>query len=377
MSRVAIMSNSKTSITHPRPELIESLKSTVGNVYVGLVNDGEVNDYYKLNDIKVISIDANRNNINPIKEIISLINICNNLKEYNINSVIIYGVKNHISMTLGAKLAGVKNVMCVINGRGNLFVLKGIKWGLVRFMSFPMLKLAYTLADSICFQNNDDLQLFKDNRLVKGEFKTFTTHGSGVNLEKFPKTEIVSDDSFLFLSRITKSKGLEEYINAARIVKNNYPDATFNIVGPIDNTVEKSGLNDILQKAVKEDIVTYHGETQQVSHYIAKSRYFIYPSYYPEGVPRSTLQALAIGRPVITCNTPGCKETVINNVNGFIVEKKNEVQLAKKMIWMIKHPNEVNMMAEESRRLAVEKFDVNKINKQLIEELLTHGESND
>lgn len=377
MSRVAIMSNSKTSIKHPRPELIESLKSRVDRVYVGLVNDGKINDYYKLNNIRVIKIDANRNNINPIKELKSIINISKKLKENKINSVIIYGVKNHISMTIGAKLAGVNKIMCVVNGRGNLFVQKGLKWEIVRLMSFPMLKLAYSLADNICFQNNDDRKLFIDSKLVKDGIKLFTTNGSGVNLQEFPLTEMVADISFLFLSRIAKSKGVEDYIEAARIVKKKYPEAIFNIVGPIDNTVEKSDLNCILQDAVKEGIVNYHGETDKVSSYIGKCRYFVFPSYYPEGVPRSILQALAIGRPVITCNTPGCKETVINNVNGFIVEKNNKEQLAEKIIWMISHPNEVNKMAEESRRLAIEKFNVDKINEQIIEELFTYEKSND
>lgn len=377
MSRVAIMSNSKTSIKHPRPELIDSIKSRMDRVYVGLVNDGKINDYYKLNNIRVIKIDANRNNINPIKELKSIINISKKLKENKINSVIIYGVKNHISMTIGAKLAGVNKIMCVVNGRGNLFVQKGLKWEIVRFMSLPMLKLAYSLADNICFQNNDDRKLFIDNKLVKDGIKLFTTNGSGVNLQEFPLTQIVSDISFLFLSRITKSKGVEDYIEAARIVKGKYPEAIFNIVGPIDNTVEKSDLNSILQDAVKEGIVKYHGETDNVSRCIGNCRYFVFPSYYPEGVPRSILQALATGRPVITCNTPGCKETVINKVNGFIVEKNNREQLAEKMIRLIEHTNETDIMAVESRKLSEKKFDVNKINSQILKKLLFYEDTND
>lgn len=367
--KIAIMCNGFSSKGFDRTELVDKLNEEGYEVYLGLINDGIINECYEKLNTKLLFIDANRNNTNPFVELKSLLNIKNKLKNEHIDSVIIYGVKNHISMILGAKIAGVKKIMCVVNGKGNLFILKGLKWSLVRAISFPMLRLSYTIADYVCFQNKDDKKEFIDKGLVKNTSKIFLTGGSGVNLEKFPKKDLVNENSFLFLSRITESKGLKEYIKAAKIVKKKYPSAVFNIVGPLDNTVEKSNLNDFLKKSEDDNIVVYHGETRNVSRCISKSRFFIYPSYYPEGVPRSALQALATGRPIITFNTAGCKETVKNGINGFIVEKKDIEALADKMIWMIEHPKEIENMALESRKFAEENFNVYKINEKIINKL--------
>lgn len=375
--KIAIMCNVLTSKSFDRSELISTLREHGYDVYLGVINDGIINKYYLNIKAKLLFIDASRNNINPFIELKSILNIKKKLKKEHIETVIIYGIKNHISMVLGAKLAGVKNIMCVVNGRGNLFVFKGFKWNIVRLISYPMLKLVYSLADSICFQNNDDRIFFIEKGLVIDKNKTFTTNGSGVNLEKFSQTTLVNNNVFLFLSRITATKGIIEYIEAARIVKRKYPDAIFNVVGPIDTTVEKSNLNYIFEKAERDKVIIYHGETNNVHKWLSSSRFFIYPSYYPEGVPRSCLEALATGLPIVTFDSPGCKETVNNGINGFIIEKKDVKTLAEKMIWMIEHPEDVLNMATESRKLAENKFDIIKVNENILRNLKRNGEDID
>lgn len=368
--RIAIMCNGLSSKPSDRTELINLLNEMGHEVYVGVIYDGEINPYYVQNNAKVLLIDANRNNTNPFIEIKSLLNIRNHIHKEKIDSVIIYGVKNHIAMAIGAKLAGVKKIMCVVNGRGNLFRLAGLKGKIVRCMSFPLLKIAYNIADSVCFQNTDDKQEFINKHLIKNTSKVFVTGGSGVNLDDYQKKPIAVENVFLFLARITPSKGLKEYIEAATIVKKVYPLASFEIVGPIDATVEQTNLNEILREACETKIVRYNGETTNVSEWLAKCRFFIYPSYYPEGVPRCAMQAIASGRPIITCNTPGCKETVKNGVNGFLVPSKDSKALAEKMIWMIENPFEVEKMADESRIYAEEKFDVRQINNLIVKKLI-------
>ncbi len=231
-----------------------------------------------------------------------------------------------------------------------------------------MLKIAYAISTAVCFQNADDKQLFINKHIIKDSKKVFLTNGSGVNLDIFPFRPLESADKFLFLARITPSKGIDEYIKAAEIVKMKYPTATFDIVGPLDTVVEET-QDQLLHNAIQNGIVRYHGATDNVSYWMEKCRYFIYPSYYPEGVPRCVQQALATGRPVITCDTSGCKETVMNEKNGFLVEPRNPSALAEKMIWMIEHPSEIEKMSVESRKLAEEKFDVYKINQVIIQNL--------
>lgn len=368
IKNIAILCNGKSSIKTDRIELVDLIKEKGYVPYIGGIYDGIINDYYRNENVEFIPLLASRNNTNPIIEIKSIFNVKKMMKQKKIDAAIIYGVKNHPAMAIGCKLAKVKSIMCIVNGSGNLFRIKGMKGFVLRFISLPMLKLAYLFSKWICFQNIDDQNLFLRKKLVKKD-KVFLTGGSGVNLDLFKCHTLPKEDKFLFLSRITSSKGINEYIEAARIIKGKFKSATFDIVGPIDNTVENA-KNSILNEAIREGIVNYHGETNEVHKWMSKCRYFIYPSYYPEGVPRCVMQALASGRPVITCNTSGCRETVINNVNVFLVEPRNSNVLAEKMIYLIENPKEVEKMAKESRKLAEKKFNVNDVNGELLYKLV-------
>ena len=368
MNKIAILCNNPSSKKYDRPELVESLQKKCILPYIGCILDSSINEYFSEETAICLPIIASRNNTNPFVELKSMNSVKKAIKANGIDYAIVYGVKNHAAMAIGAKLGGAKRILCVVNGSGNLFRIGGFKGWMLRLISFPMLRLAYKYSCAVCFQNADDKELFIKKRLVKDNDKCFVTGGSGVNLDTFKMQEIPRDNSFLFLSRITPSKGISEYIKAAEIVRKKYPEATFDIVGPLDGNVETME-NGLLQDAIDAGTVKYHGATNDVPSWMGKCRFFVYPSYYPEGVPRCAIQAIATGRPIITCDTPGCKETVENGVNGFIVLPKDIEALAEKMIWMIENPNSVNEMAVASRVLAEKKFDVNKINQELIDKL--------
>ena len=366
---VIVLNNDFSSNKTNREELYNSLKKISIRPYIGGIYDGKINDYYKENNITFLPIIASRSNTNPFVELKSIINIKNQIKKERIDAAIIYGVKNHAAMAIGSHLGGCKKIICIVNGSGNLFRIKGIKGKLLRFMAFPMLKIAYRLSSSICFQNEDDMILFKKKHLISKKKDVFVTGGSGVNLEAYPYTNLPKQNRFLFLARITPTKGIKEYIEAARIIKGKYPDCIFDVYGGIDSAVESS-LGTIIEAASNEGIINYYGKTNEVAKAIGKSRFFVYPSYYPEGVSRCLLQALSCGRPIITCNTPGCKETVMDGINGFLVDKQDVEQLVDKMGYFINNPQKITKMAKESRRLAEEKFDVNKVNEDIIRRLI-------
>lgn len=367
--KIAILCNGSSDKETDRVELVRQFKEKGHDVYIAGVYTGEINKYYSRENAEFISIEASRRNTNPFVEILSIISVKKKLSEKKIDCVLIYGVKNHAAMAIGAKLGGVKKIVCVVNGSGNLFRIKGIKGTILRFMSFPMLRIAYAISNSVCFQNLDDKKLFKSKHLIKNNDKIFITGGSGVNLDVYQYKRLPKDNRFLFLARITQTKGISEYIRAATIVKQKYPESKFDIVGPLDSVVENSD-EDLLKESIADGVVSYHGPTDNVPGWLEKCRYFVYPSYYPEGVPRCAIQAISTGRPIITCETPGCKETVKNKINGFMIPAKNHKVLAEKMIWMIEHPTEVEQMAIESRKYAEEKFDVYKINDLLMTKLL-------
>lgn len=363
--RTAILCNGSSESKTDRAELVQLLRDNNHSVYIGGQEGAFINEYFSERTAFFLPLDASRSNTNPIKELVSISNNKKAIKDAEINNVIIYGVKNHPSMAIAAFLARVDKILCVVNGSGNLFKIGGVKGALLRFISFPMLRIAYSKSTAVCFQNEDDRNLFERKKLIRKTTTTFLTGGSGVNLSLFPQSEMPKEKKFLFLSRIAPMKGLEEYMQAAKLVKEKYTDAQFDIVGPFYGQIDDK-VKQELKELEEKKIVTYHGATDDVSGWMKKCRFFVYPSYYPEGIPRCVLQALSTGRPVITCNTSGCKETVIDGYNGFLVEPRNVEKLAVKMEEMIMNYELTEQMGNNSRKLAEDRFDVEKINRTLI-----------
>ncbi len=368
MKKIAILCNGVSSEVIDRKELIKLLQQKGYKTFVGEIFDGTVNNYYALNNISFIPIIASRNNTNPFNEIKSIHSVKKQIEKEKIESVIIYGVKNHAAMSIGSKLGGAKRIMCVVNGSGNLFKINGLKGKLLRIISFPMLWIAYKFSKCVCFQNKDDLEFFKKKHLITGKKEAFVTGGSGVNLAEFPFSFLPESNNFLYLARITLSKGIKEYIEAAYIVKKEFKSCRFDIYGGIDSTIEGS-VGDILDRAINDGVVEYHGKTNDVKTALKKCRFFVYPSYYPEGVSRCLLQAISTGRPIITSNMPGCRETVIDGVNGFLVEKQNVKQLVDKMRYFLNNKDKMQGFGVESRKIAEEHFDINVVNKTIISHL--------
>ncbi|MBQ7257588.1 MAG: glycosyltransferase family 4 protein [Abditibacteriota bacterium] len=361
----AILDKEKSSQEFARKELAELIISKGHSVFVGGVKDSIINKYYKDHNITFFNLSVTRNSLNPFKELASVLTVYKQIKKHSVENVIIYGIKKHFSFTLGSLFGGAKNIICIINGSGNLLMMGGIKGKILRALAFPCLRYAYKRCLAVCFQNNDDYIEFQKKKLINDKTNAFVTNGSGVNLSAFPFSPMPQENRFLFLSRITPSKGIREFLSAARKVKEKYPDCIFDVVGQIDNVVEKN-CTDLVQNAIEENLINYYGYKNNVAECIEKARFFVLPSYYREGVPRCILEALSCGRPIITTNWQGCKETVMSNENGFLVPIKNCEAIAEKMIWLIEHPKEAEIMGQKSRKLAETKFDVNKINETLI-----------
>src|SRR5699024_7238042 len=173
---------------------------------------------------------------------------------------------------------------------------------------------------------------------------------------------------FTMISRITGSKGVNEYLKAAKEVKRQYPETIFKLIGPMDDS-DMSINHELLNLVTKENVVELIDKVEDVKPYLKQTRIFVLPSYYPEGVPRSILEAMSMGRPIITTNSPGCRDTVVDEKNGLLVDSKNYKALVNKMIWMIKNPSKVNEMGYESRKIAMKKYDVNNVNKIMLNKL--------
>ena len=225
-------------------------------------------------------------------------------------------------------------------------------------------KQAFKRSKNVFFQNNDDKQTMLDQGLLK-EDKIVMIHGSGVNVEKFTPTELPSKPTFLYIGRLIRDKGVGEYLEACQMIKAEYGDKVrCLLVGPYDSN--PSALKpEELQPLVDKGVVEYFGEQRDVRPFIAQCSIYVLPSYH-EGTPKTVLESMAMGRAIITSNAPGCKETVVDGVNGYLTEVKNAKDVAKKMRSLIEHPELVVNMGAKSREMACDVFDVKKVNDTIL-----------
>jgi len=194
-------------------------------------------------------------------------------------------------------------------------------------------------------------------------------NGSGVNLTLFSQKPVPPDTSFLLIGRLIKSKGVLEYVEAARIVKTRHPNAKFYLAGWVDGNPD-SILNSDLEKWVRDDWVHYLGDLRDVRSALEKCSVYVLPSYR-EGTPRSVLEAMGVGRAIITTDAPGCRETVEDGVNGFLVPGKSVASLASAMEKFLDNPLLSKEMGIKSRKIAEEKYNVHDVNNEILEGIKT------
>lgn len=373
VAKIVFIGNTAGTLLNFRKELIIDLVNK-GHIVYCLVSDYTLETKASVDRLGAIPIESTLNSkgINPVADIKSTIELSRILKELQPDVVFSYFVKPVIFGTLAAKIAKVPRIIGMIEGLGNAFTpnnTKGFdfKKKTIQRIQILLYKRALPLLDTLIVLNPDDHKdlVNKFNIKVKN---TVVLGGIGVDLDKFKYTPTKSDTpvSFVFIARLLREKGVYEYLNAARKVKNKYPETKFYVLGGFDNqnpfALRKSELNNYLSSGTVE----YPGHVENVADYLIKSSVFVLPSFYREGVPRSTQEAMAIGRPIITTDVPGCRETVEDGINGYLIPPFNTDALAEKMIKFIQQPELINKMGKESRRIAELKFNVNEVNDKLI-----------
>ncbi len=285
---------------------------------------------------------------------------------YQPDVVFLYNIKPVVYGSLAAKVAGVPKIYSMISGAGYLFTDFSIKRRLIRSLILPLYRAALRNNSKIFFQNPDDQYLFESLGLVSNKTQCVLVNGSGVDTTYFCEVPLVMKKTvFLLIARLIKDKGIIEYVEAARLIQKKKLEADFYLLGPLDSN--PSAIDETQVKEWhNEGIINYLGETQDVRPFIEKSSVYVLPSYR-EGTPRTVLEAMSMGRPIITTDAPGCRETVIHGKNGFLVPVKDANALAEAMETFILQPDLIPMMGRESRKLAVEKYDVRKVNSVILD----------
>jgi len=313
-----------------------------------------------------VSYHLNKAGLNPVEDVRDTFRLYKMIKKLSPDVVFSFFVKPSIFGSIAAGLAGVPHKIAMLEGLGYIHTptAQGMtfKKRVLQRIHGLLCSVGYAFADKVLFLNHDD-PVDLSHVAFLNQSKLEVLGPIGLDLQEYPFSEpdLSKPIRFIFIARLLAEKGIFEYLAAARLVKARFPEAEFVVLGSLDPdnpaALTKSQLDDI----IADGLIIYPGHVNNVNEWIANSHVFVLPSYR-EGFPRSTQEAMAIGRAVITTNVPGCRETVLDGVNGFIIPPWNVEVLAEKMLYFIEHPDEIKRMGKESYRIAVDRFDVHKIN---------------
>ncbi len=261
-----------------------------------------------------------------------------------------------------AAIAGVKHINVLVNGLENAFYRHTFKDALVRFVSKIGYLISSIVSDNVFFQNRDDAEFLIKKKVVFRR-KVKMLNGSGVDMEHFNREDLPNEAHILMIARLLWSKGIREFLEAISIVKKNFPTVKVSLVGGLDNNDEALSEEE-LKKCIREYDIDYCGQTNDVRPYLKECSIFVLPSYH-EGTPRAVLEAMATGRPIVTTDAPGCRETVVDGLNGFLVPVRDYVVLAEKLCLLIDDINLRQNMANNSYDLCRQKYDVHLVNAEI------------
>jgi glycosyltransferase involved in cell wall biosynthesis len=276
---------------------------------------------------RVIPLDIRRSGMNPLEELRLLWTYYRLMRAEKPAAYLSWTIKPNLYGALAARAAGVP---CILNvsGLGTSFLM-GHFFG--RFVKF-LYRIAFQGAFIVYFQNRDDRDLFLRNRLVTMD-QARLLPGSGINLTRFPLTPLPTDGviRFLMVARLLRDKGIREYVQAARMTRRMLPHAKFALLGPMDSGNRSAISSAELASWVSEGVIDYLGEATDVRPFLEAATAVVLPSYR-EGLPRTLLEAAAMGRPLIATDVPGCRDLVENEANGFLCSARNPTSLSEAMM---------------------------------------------
>lgn len=364
MFKIMIIGGIPESLVNFRGDLIRSW-CALGHQVVALSAPASESlvEAIKLTGARFRPIPIRRASLNPLSDFKALASMVKMVREEKPDKIFSYTIKPVIYTAFSLMVTGVKaEYYPMITGLGYTFSGTGLKRSLLNKVSVLLYRLALKRSRITFFQNSEDLQLFENIKIISPDKETVVTNGSGVNIGIFNFCKATNDQelSFLLIGRLLFSKGLREYVEAAQIIKVRHPHITFKLLGALDPSPDSIGQAD-LKNWQTEGLFDYFPQADDVRSYLKDCSVYVLPSYR-EGTPRSVLEAMAMGRPIITTDAPGCRETVEDGVNGFLVPVKDSKALAEAMERFIKNPALVEQMGRESRRIAEEKYDVHKVN---------------
>lgn len=376
MSSLLIVASFPDSVIDFRGPLVRALQARGVTVHLA-VPDASAGSAVRRDldalDVVVHPIPLQRTGTNPVADLRTAAALYGLMRRLRPDAVLAYTIKPVIYGLLAAWLARVPRRFALITGLGYSFQGHGDDTRTaLRTLVLRLYALALSRARVVFFQNGDDLALFQARCLVSGDTRSVVLDGSGIDLDHYQDVALVDSARFLMVARLIGDKGVREYVAAAQIVKARHPEVHFALAGWIDGNPDAIAASE-LQEWIDAGAIDFLGRLDDVRPAIADCTVYVLPSYR-EGMPRTVLEAMAIGRAVITTDAPGCRETVVPGDNGFLVPVRDAGALADAMLAFVADPALAVRMGEASRRLAERRFDVRRVNAAMLREMEITGD---
>jgi len=368
MARIVVVGSIPESLVKFRGLLLQEMVTQGHQVFAcAPAAPKEIRDALINMGVEYHDIDLERTGLNPLKDLITLLSIVRLFKIIKPSVFLGYTIKPVIYGSIAARLSGVPHIFSMIEGVGYAFMGAGLKSHAVGVIALALYKIALRFNQKVFFLNQDNLRLFKNRKLIRKN-QIAMINGIGVDLDEFQAVSYPENVSFLLIARLLKDKGVREYAEAAQIIRKKYPMVKFALAGFIDAKNPANISEAELHAWVNSEAIVYLGHLSDVKQAIADSSVYVLPSYH-EGMPVTVMEAMAMGRPIITTDAPGCRETIIQGVNGFLVPVRNVSSLMEAIEYFILNPDTIERMGKESRRIAAERYNVHEVNSVILKNM--------
>lgn len=369
--RIVLLGTVSSSIFGFRKLLLQSLVRAGHEVYI-LTTDltPEIQNRARIElNVTAERYSLARSGINPLEDIRNAWRLYRRLKSLAPDFILCYFSKPVVWGAIASRMAGIEWRFGMLEGLGYYFTDEpdgiSIKKKIIRSVQVLLFHISLPLLRGLVVLNPDDKYDLLEKYKVRAR-NVMVLGGIGLDLDEYQYREPCLDTvRFIFVGRLLAEKGINEFLQAAVTIKGKYPEVEFVVLGSEDP--DNPGSVDIqyLQRLVDVGIITYPGEVSDVVQWLRASSVFVLPSFYREGVPRSTQEAMAVGMPIITTDVPGCRETIRDGYNGFIVPPHNSSAVAGAMEHFVTRPHFIVQMGRHSRSLAEENFDADDVNQRL------------
>ena len=375
--RFLLISGTSYSLVNFRGPLVQALINAGLDVHVaapGLLEDTTTRQQLEAWGAVAHDFPMQRNGLNPWRDALTLHALYRLMCKIRPAMVLSYTIKPVVYGLLAAWLARVPHRYALITGLGYAFASQvSGKRALVYQIVRRLYAAALNRADKVFFQNPDDNALFRELGILPEKVPSQVLNGSGVDMDHYTLVPVpAGPPRFLLIARLLGDKGVRQYAEAARRIKQRHPEIEFQLAGDIDSNPDTITREE-LDTWVKEGSIDHLGWLNDVRPAISNCSVYVLPSYYREGTPRSVLEAMAMGRAVITTDAPGCRETVIEGDNGYLIPVRDVDSLEGAMQAFIDSPDLVRTMGRRSYEIAKNKYDVHKVNAVMLRSMEIHS----